>query len=154
MLEHDSHGDRFQVQTFAPLTLHVLTAYFPGWSARLNDTDVPLNTGDDGLIDRELPTATRGELAITLGHNPGTHAWLDHDLGGAARADRDLRCAARATAAIITSRSTCCPVADARLLGALLLGFGAALLLIAVPSAPLHLRAAGKLRARRQPDPR
>jgi 6-pyruvoyl-tetrahydropterin synthase related domain len=70
-LTHDSHSDRFQVRRISvPVTLKILTAYFPGWGATLAGQPIALHPDPDtGLIEIELPALGSGsnELVITLG---------------------------------------------------------------------------------------
>lgn len=78
LLSHDTHSDRFQIRINRPITLHVLTAFFPGWQALVNGT--PIRTEADtqtGLINITLPETQNAELVITLGATPiRTIAWL------------------------------------------------------------------------------
>jgi hypothetical protein len=77
VLEHFTHGDRFQIDATTSVTFHVLTAYFPGWSARLNSFPLPIERADDGLMDVTVPNAVRGELTITLDETqPRTIGWV------------------------------------------------------------------------------
>ena len=41
VLAHTSQSDQFQIEARAPGNLRVLTAYFPGWMASLNNTSLP-----------------------------------------------------------------------------------------------------------------
>ena len=88
VLEHSTHSDRFQIQSFAPLTLHLLTANFPGWSATLNDTMLPLQPDDNGLITVQIPRTAQGELDVTLGDDADPQHRLGHHVAGADRPDR------------------------------------------------------------------
>ncbi len=138
VLEHGTHGDRLQVEAFAPLTLHILTASFPGWTARFNETPLTLTPDAHGLIDVTLPNAGRGELAITLGTTtPRTLGWILSWLA----------LFALGAITLLRSRSSgdyhelldLLPQAETRLLGAVLVGFAVVLALFAVPFAPLRL---------------
>ncbi|MEP7291781.1 MAG: 6-pyruvoyl-tetrahydropterin synthase-related protein [Chloroflexota bacterium] len=137
VLEHSTHEDRLQVQTFAPLTLSVLTADFPGWSAYFNDSPLPTSHNEDGLIRIIFSDVERGELAITLGSTtPRAFAWL-------------VVWAALLLLVVITVRRSRKASSDqfqpldllttgqVRLLAVLLVGFAVMLALVALPSAPL-----------------
>jgi hypothetical protein len=68
VLEHNTHSDRFQIHTRTPVTVDVLTAYFPGWRASLSNNPVPLRRNPTtGLMQVDLPIEQAGELLITLG---------------------------------------------------------------------------------------
>lgn len=138
VLAHNTHSDQLQVQTVAPLTLHILTAFFPGWSATLNGAVVRLSRSADGLIDVAVPNAARGELAITLDSTP------ERSLGWA------LSWGALAALLVLTLLRArrgdvqpdkplrLLPTSEARLLGLLLAGFTLLLVVIAIPGAPLR----------------
>lgn len=77
ILEHSTHQDRLQVETFAPVTLNVLTADFPGWTAHFDGAPLPVRHGDNGLILIDVGNGVRGELTITLGTTtPRAFAWI------------------------------------------------------------------------------
>ncbi len=80
-LSHFTHGDQFQLrQVNSAVTLSVLTAYFPGWRATVNDQRVNLQpNADTGLIQIDLPASTNrtSELLIALGStNVRLGSWL------------------------------------------------------------------------------
>ncbi|MCC6612070.1 MAG: hypothetical protein IT320_01265 [Anaerolineae bacterium] len=77
-LEHTSHSDRLQVQTFAPTQFTMMTAYFPGWTASANSGGVHLSQdADTGLISIAFDQAATTELTIGLGPTPiRTIAWI------------------------------------------------------------------------------
>lgn len=74
LLEDSTHTDRFQVRDLdRAIQLTVLTAYFPGWYARLDALPIPLWRDEQtGLIRVEVPNlrGSFGELQITLGTTP------------------------------------------------------------------------------------
>lgn len=74
LLEDSTHTDRFQVRDLdRAIQLTVLTAYFPGWFARLDAQPIPLWRDEQtGLIRVEVPNLLGhfGELQITLGTTP------------------------------------------------------------------------------------
>jgi hypothetical protein len=74
LLEDSTHTDRFQVRDLEQaVQLTVLTAYFPGWYARLDALPIPLWRDEQtGLIRVEVPNlpGSFGELQITLGTTP------------------------------------------------------------------------------------
>lgn len=74
LLEDSTHTDRFQVRDLdRAIQLTVLTAYFPGWFARLDALPIPLWRDEPtGLIRVEVPNlpGSFGELQITLGATP------------------------------------------------------------------------------------
>ncbi len=78
ILEHDSHNDRFQIQSSAPFTLNILTAYFPGWRATLSGRLIPLRpNAETGLIQVDVPQTRTSELVVTLGTTPiRLGAWI------------------------------------------------------------------------------
>ncbi|MEO8396111.1 MAG: 6-pyruvoyl-tetrahydropterin synthase-related protein, partial [Chloroflexota bacterium] len=140
VLEHTTYGERLQVQTTDSLTLHILTPYFPGWTAHLNDATLDLTRSDDGLIDLNLPTPTRGELEITLDTTSARTsgwviAWLALLLLVAITVLRTRRPSSNRD-----ERFELLPRRDARLLSVVLLGFGAVLAIGAIPSAPLSIQ--------------
>ena len=140
VLEHTTHGERLQILTTDSLTLHLLTPYFPGWSAQLNDATLNLTRSDDGLIDVSIPGATRGELAITLGTTSARTtgwiiSWSALLLLGAITLLRSRR-----RRADHYESFDLLPKREARLLGVLLGGFALVLVLGAIPSAPLPIQ--------------
>lgn len=96
LLNHSTHSDRFQLQLYAPRTLPILTAAFPGWMATLNGVPQRLNRDPvSGLIDIDLSAPATGELVISLEATPLRTAawavtWLSL-LGAALTAARRLR---------------------------------------------------------------
>lgn len=67
VLAQTAHLMRLQVQTFDASTLNILTAYFPGWTARFGNRDLPLSPSpENGLIDVELPADEIGELVVSM----------------------------------------------------------------------------------------
>ncbi len=81
LLDHNSHSDTFQVSFIRPpLTLDVLTAYFPGWRATLDDEELSLQQNPvNGLIQIQIDeiSRSRGEMTIYLGTtNIRQGAWL------------------------------------------------------------------------------
>ncbi|MCC6801474.1 MAG: hypothetical protein IT319_01220 [Anaerolineae bacterium] len=136
LLEHGTHGDRIQLQTFAPTVLHVLTAFFPGWTARLNTAFMNLTPSSAGLIDVNLPNAVRGELIVSLGTTvPRTIGWLltwlNFILLGIITLYRSRRGGEHHELLELLPRT------EARLLGGLLGGAAAVLALFVLPFAPL-----------------
>lgn len=77
LLAHGTHTDIYQIHTSVPASLTILTAYFPGWMAFLDNRAVTLTRQpDNGLIQVNIPAADRSELLITLGTTPiRTRAW-------------------------------------------------------------------------------
>ncbi len=141
VLEHDSESDRLQVQTFAPLTLRVLTAYFPGWSARLNDTPLPLARADDGLMSVSVPDSTRGELAIWLDTTaPRTLGWLISGLALALIAANALLRSRRSSGDVYEALDLL-PAPQARLLALVCGAFVMVMIVAALPMAPLPVQA-------------
>ncbi len=139
LLEHDTHGDRFQVQTFAQITLHYLTAYFPGWSAHFNNAPIQLQPSSDGLIDVSIPSGARGELSITFGPTaPRTLAWvltwgaLALTLALTIRRQRHRSSDPYQPLDLLDNR-------QARLLALVAVGFVAALLVTQIPTLPINL---------------
>ncbi len=143
VLEHSTNSDRFQVQSAESLTLHILTSYFPGWSATVNETVLGLTRSSDGLIDVVVPPSTRGELEITLGSTPARLtswgiAWLallTLVVITVLRSRRTVSFIQGERFELLTQRET-------RLLGVVLLGFSVILALVAIPSAPLPIQPA------------
>lgn len=137
ILEHTTHQDRLQVETFAPVTLNVLTADFPGWTAHFDSAPLPVRHGDNGLILIDLANGAHGELTITLGSTTArAFAWI-------------ITWAALLLLLLVTvqrSRNTSAEqyqppellqVGQARLLAVLFVGFSATLALVALPTSPL-----------------
>jgi hypothetical protein len=77
LLAHTSHSDRYQIQVTTPTQLNILTAYFPGWTAAVAGTSIPLRrVPETGLIQIDLPRAAGEELSISLGATTvWTAAW-------------------------------------------------------------------------------
>jgi hypothetical protein len=78
LLDHNTHGDYFQVQVNSATSLNVLTAYFPGWQATLSDRIIPVTANPNtGLINLNIPSQGRGELSIVLDSTPErSAAWI------------------------------------------------------------------------------
>jgi hypothetical protein len=78
LLDHNTHSDSYQLSTNAPITLDILTAYFPGWKAFLSDRSLPLTSDPKtGLMRANVPTTTNGELSVVLGSTPiRTAGWI------------------------------------------------------------------------------
>lgn len=71
ILDHNTHGDRFQVSATGPATLEVLLAYFPGWRATLNNSTVPLFPNPQNNLTRiTIPPVHAGQLVLELGTTP------------------------------------------------------------------------------------
>lgn len=137
LLEHETHEERFQMRTFAPFTLRVLTASFPGWSASLNGAPLPLETDEQGLLQVSLPADLAGELLITLDTTPTrTTAWVISWGALAILLGITIRRTRRATSDHYDPPRLL-ETAQARLVAVLVVGFGAALALVALPNAPL-----------------
>ncbi len=138
VLNHYTHGDQLQVQTVAPLTLHILTAYFPGWTAALNGVSLNLVRSEDGLIEVAIASATRGELSITLdGTVERTVGWaVTWTALFALMAISLLR--TRRHGINLDRPLDLLPKGAARLLGLLLIGFATLLGVSAIPNAPLQ----------------
>jgi hypothetical protein len=78
ILAHETHRDRFQIQTLEPLTIRLLTAAFPGWQALLNNAAVPTSRDEaTGFLEISLPSPSAGELVVELGPTPiRSAAWF------------------------------------------------------------------------------
>ena len=78
VLSHTTQSDRFQIEASAPTTLQILTAYFPGWSAVLNNNSIPVQRDpDSGLLNVDIPNVTSAELVISLeSTSVRTIAWI------------------------------------------------------------------------------
>ncbi len=140
MLEHATHGDRFQMQAFASLTLHVLTAAFPGWSAALNDNPLTLQADENGLISVQVPAAAQGELDVTLDTTPSRSAawsitWLALIVLIAVTMRRSRFASDDYEPLDLLDRG------ETRLFAAVLVVFALTLALLAVPNAPVAVRA-------------
>lgn len=85
-LEHTSNSDRIQVQTYAPTSITVLTAHFPGWRVSTTAGAVSVNRDEQtGLISLDIPNPLAGELTISLESTPARAigwavSWLMHGL--------------------------------------------------------------------------
>lgn len=139
VLEHQSHSDRFQVMTNVPVTLTILTAYFPGWRASLNNRTLPVAPDPEtGLLTVELPERAQGELIISLNSTPARAAgWL---VSAAAVLLAVVLTSIRARRAVeVDDEPSLLSIPDGRLLAAALLGFTLVLALFVLPFAPLRL---------------
>ncbi len=79
VLEHTGHSDRFQIRTASAMTLDLPLAYFPGWEAYVNGSPIPLRPNPDtGLIQIDVPSLPRsGTLTLYFGTTPTrTLSWL------------------------------------------------------------------------------
>ncbi len=78
LLDHNSHSDLFQVRTSTPITLDMLTAYFPGWSANIGNRPVPVTRNPEtGLMRVDVPALSSGEMFIVLSETDiRTGAWI------------------------------------------------------------------------------
>ncbi len=78
LLDHNTHNDSYQLRSNAPVTLDILTAYFPGWRASVSDRSIPLVPNPEtGLMRIDIPITTSGELSIILGSTPiRTAGWM------------------------------------------------------------------------------
>lgn len=137
LLEHESHEDRFQARTFAPFTLRVLTAGFPGWAASLNGAALPIDQDEQGFIQVSLPGETAGELLITLDSTPTrTIAWIVTWAAVIMMLGVTIRRSRRSVSEPYQPPHLL-ETAQARLVAVLVMGFGAVLALVALPNAPL-----------------
>jgi hypothetical protein len=141
VLEHRTHGDRFQVSLRTPTVFNILTAYFPGWQATISGRPAPLSADEQtGLIRVEVPVAANEELAVFLGPTPArTGAWAISwsSLGIMAilTVERLRRKTGRHDDLVLLTKP------EARLLTVVLVSFGLIILLFAAPFAPLSLHA-------------
>ncbi|NDJ60315.1 MAG: hypothetical protein GYB67_04270 [Chloroflexi bacterium] len=151
-LAHGTHADSFFLRATGPVTVSMLTAYFPGWRAVLNDVDVPIAPdAQTGLINIDLARCiSREALNITSCLNGDVQVFLD---------TTPLRLLAWASVwtslallAVITVRRfrnlvprfdepPLLPPDETRLLATLCVGVIAAVLLIAPANTPISLRA-------------
>ncbi len=78
ILDHNTHSDYFQIRADSPILLNILTAYFPGWRASINDRPLLLTQNpENGLIQVDIPITRSGELAVVLGSTAErTGAWI------------------------------------------------------------------------------
>jgi hypothetical protein len=78
LLDHQTHGDRFQMLLRHPATLDILTAYFPGWQASLDNTPIAVSDNPQtGLMRVTLPVTEAGEFTLSLGPTPTrVAAWV------------------------------------------------------------------------------
>ncbi|MBL8131163.1 MAG: hypothetical protein JNL42_04840 [Anaerolineae bacterium] len=78
LISSSAHDLRLQVESFTPLSLEMLTAAFPGWTARFSGTEIALRSPSEShLLALDLPRGARGELWLTLDSTlPRLIAWL------------------------------------------------------------------------------
>jgi hypothetical protein len=78
VLETTSHGGRYQITTSEPLSLSLLTSYFPGWAATFRGAPVPVGRDPQtGLTRVSLPRSTGAEMVVTFGTTDvRTGAWI------------------------------------------------------------------------------
>lgn len=78
LITSSAHDLRLQVEAFTPLSLEILIAAFPGWTARFSGTEIVLRSlSESQLLALDLPRGTRGELWLTLDSTlPRLIAWL------------------------------------------------------------------------------
>jgi hypothetical protein len=141
VLTHTTQSDRFQIEASAHATLQILTAYFPGWTATLNDNPLAVQRDPHtGLITVNIPGAASGELVISLGSTVvRTVSWF-------------VSLGAFALTLFITSRRLSSSgeayeelqllsIRDSRLALLVIVAFGTLLLLFATPLSPFSLAA-------------
>lgn len=77
VLRQWSHDYVFQIRSNGAAHIDILTAYFPGWQAFLDDQPISLGRNErTGLMSVEIP-AGNSQLHITLGSTPiRRNAWL------------------------------------------------------------------------------
>ncbi len=135
LLSHKSERERFQVTSQIPLSLTLLTAYYPGWKATAAGNPVKLTADPQtGLIVLDVPPMN-GELNIEFGSTPlRLGAWglsfgalLAILILSWRRFRRDSR--------YLPDKSLLQPV-ERRWASAVLFAFAAAALLFALPNAP------------------
>jgi hypothetical protein len=78
LLDHNTHGESYQLRAKGPVTLDILTAYFPGWRATISDRAIPLTQNlETGLMRADIPVTGNGEFSIVLGSTPiRTAGWI------------------------------------------------------------------------------
>jgi hypothetical protein len=141
VLEHRTHGDRFQINLRTPTVFSILTAYFPGWQATIGGRPVPLSADEQtGLIRVDIPVATNEELAIFLGPTPARTggwaiSWASLCILGILTFGRLRRKTGTHDDPVLLSRP------EAKLVAVVLGCFGLIILLFAAPFAPLSLYA-------------
>jgi hypothetical protein len=77
LLTHESQQDRFQVRrVLAPVSLNLLTAYFPGWVGQMDNRTITLRPNlETGLIQIDIPTTLESrELVVGLRNTPEQNA--------------------------------------------------------------------------------
>ncbi|MFQ3565636.1 MAG: 6-pyruvoyl-tetrahydropterin synthase-related protein [Aggregatilineales bacterium] len=152
ILAHETHRDRFQIQTLEPLTIRLLTAAFPGWQALLNDAAVPTSRDEaTGFLEISLPSPSAGELVVQLGPTPiRSLAWVLSAaaivmLGG-------LSVRMRRSGSEVYEELNLLNAPEARTTGILLIGLSAAFILLTSPLMGIGLHApAGHRLAGSQP---
>lgn len=70
VLEHQSHADIFQIPLAHPDTLHVLTTYFPGWTAAFQGEALPVEPHPNGGLLIRMFAGAYGELVVALDLTP------------------------------------------------------------------------------------
>jgi hypothetical protein len=77
LIAHETHRERFQVQSNVSTPVSLLTAYFPGWQAIASGQPLTVRSNDQsGLIEFEIPPMS-GELVVALGPTSiRQNAWL------------------------------------------------------------------------------
>jgi hypothetical protein len=77
VLVSQTHHDLYQIRTALPTTFNLLTAYFPGWRASVDNSQIPLQPDErSGLIKVSVPASRVGELSVQLESTPSRRfAW-------------------------------------------------------------------------------
>ena len=77
LIAHETHRERFQVQSTVPTVISLLTTYFPGWQATASGQPLIVYAdAQSGLINFEIPSMS-GELVVSLGPTAiRQNAWL------------------------------------------------------------------------------
>ncbi len=69
-LAHTTHSDSFQLMLTEPMSLQILTSYFPGWTATFHGDSLRVSPHPEGGLMINLANPDRGELVIALGTTP------------------------------------------------------------------------------------
>jgi hypothetical protein len=138
VVSHTTHADRFQVQLDTRTQLDILTAYFPGWEAWVNNAPIRVNqNAQNGLMSIDAPRMS-GEIALSLNPTPAQQnawyvSWAVLLLALVLTLRRVRRRTGQRDVVGVVSH------AEVRLMLVVLVGFVGLILLAAAPFAPLTL---------------
>ncbi len=140
LLQGHTHADRYLVNINEATTFDILRAYFPGWSAEINNVDVLTSrNAETGLIRINVPSVRNGSLDIYLDSTPIRRlawgiSWVTVGLLLAGLFQR-----LRRPSVMMYNPLLLLPNQDVRLLTVVFIAFGGAVFALGTPGSSLNL---------------